>query len=92
LDSGILARIPHIHELFLNNPVIMKYMVALVNNLCYKNFKNKEVLGTDGYIEYCVSAFRRWSGKDFNAITTTQALKTIGNLSAHFPNSIEIVN
>lgn len=55
----------------------MKWMVTLVNNLNYGNKENKVLLGrvgdgiNEGKIEYCVSAFRRWSGEDFNEFTTT---------------------
>jgi len=36
-------------------------MTAVINNLCYKNKKNKEFLGVNGLIKPTVSVYKVWA-------------------------------
>ena len=69
----------------------MMHMTAVINNLCYKAKENKKVLGEDGYVKNVCSAYRRWSGDDFNQATTIQALKATGNLTGNPNNAAHAV-
>jgi len=69
----------------------MGKLAVAINNLCFKNSKNKKYLGVNGFVAIVVKIHKRWAATEFDAKTTVDSLKAVGNLSAYPPNSEEIV-